>query len=174
MPPKRNVRYLWHIIRWARQKKVPFEIRSVLKCQCAATAELLRRKYGLTPSEGLSAWADGEWQVWLSVIGKAPAGLKDSFLMTRVFLSCGLAELSAMQIAPGLRNGYFAAMAGTLLGAGCSQSLWLARLRRDPMQFSVTRLRSIMEELSEICRSIVPKKTRDTISPVMEDGDKSG
>jgi hypothetical protein len=35
---------------WARQKKVPFEIRPVLKCQRMAATQLLKRKYGITPS----------------------------------------------------------------------------------------------------------------------------
>jgi hypothetical protein len=57
---------------WARGKKVPFEIRPILKCQRMAATQLLKRKFGVTPSKGQWEWVDQEWQAWLSVLGKAP------------------------------------------------------------------------------------------------------
>ena len=134
MPPKRNVRHLWRIIMWARRRKIPFEIRPVLKCQRMAATELLKRKYGVTPSKGQWEWVDQEWQAWLAVLGKAPVGFRETFLTMRVFLGCGLAELAAMYTVLGLRNRYFVVMTGVVLAAGCFQSLSLARRRGEPIR----------------------------------------
>jgi hypothetical protein len=149
MPPKRNVRRLWRIIMWARQKKVPFEIRPVLKCQRMAATQLLKRRYGVIPSAGPWEWVDQEWQAWLAVLGKAPAGFREPFLTMRTFLGCGLAELAAMYVVPALRNPYFITMIAVLLAAGCFQSLSLAKYRREPIRSSLTRLLLLMEELAE-------------------------
>lgn len=152
MPPKRNIRYLWRIIMWARMNKAPFEIRPVLKCQRVAATRLLKRKYGVTPSKGQWEWVHQEWQAWLAVLGKTPAGFREAFLSMRAFLGSGLAELAAMYIEPTLRNRYFVAMTGTLLVAGCFQSLSLTKRRREPMRFSLMRLLMLMEELAETSR----------------------
>jgi hypothetical protein len=148
-PPKRNVRHLWRIIMWARQKKIPFEIRPVLKCQRMAATELLKRKYGVIPSKGQWEWVDQEWQAWLAVLGKAPVGFRETFLTMRTFLGCALAELAAIYTVPGLRNRYFVLMAGVLLAAGCFQSLSLARRRGEPIRSNLTRLLLLMEELAQ-------------------------
>ena len=165
MPPKRNVRYLWRIVMWARQKKVPFEIRPVLKCQRMAATQLLKRKYGVTPSKGQWEWVDQEWQAWLAVLGKAPAGFREAFLTMRTFLGCGLAELAALYIAPALRNRYFFTMSGVLLAAGCFQSLSLARRRREPMRGSLTRLLVLMEELAESRLATAKEETSASSGP---------
>lgn len=105
-----------------------------------AATELLKRKYGVTPSKGQWEWVDQEWQAWLAVLGKAPVRFRETFLTTRMFLGCGIAELAAMYIVLGLRNRYFIVMTGVLLAAGCFQSLSLARWRREPIRSSLTRL----------------------------------
>jgi hypothetical protein len=158
MPPKRNIRHLWRIIMWARMKKTPFEIRPVLKCQRMAATQLLKRKYGVTPSKGRWEWVDQEWQAWLAVLGKAPAGFREAFLTMRTFLGSGLAELAAMCIEPALRNRYFVTMTGTLFVAGCFQSLSLAKRRGDPIRFSLTRLLMLMEDLAETSRGDTDEK----------------
>jgi hypothetical protein len=128
----------------------PFRIRSVLKCQRIAATQLLKRKYGVTPSKGQWQWVDEEWQAWLAVLGKAPAKFRESFLTMRTFLGCGLAEYAALYLVPALRNRYFATMSGVLLAAGCFQSLSLAKRRWEPMWASLTRLLLLlMEELAE-------------------------
>jgi hypothetical protein len=165
MPPKRNIRYLWRIIMWARKKKSPFEIRPVLKCQRMAATQLLKRKYGVTPSKGQWEWVDQEWQAWLAVLGKAPAGFRETFLTMRTFLGSGFAEVAAMYIEPALRNRYFVAMAGTLLVAGCFQSLSLAKRRGEPMRFSIVRLLMLMEELAETSREDADAKKNGKIGP---------
>lgn len=180
MPPKRNVRHLWRIIMWARKKKIPFEIRPVLKCQRMAATELLKRKYGVTPSKGQWESVDQEWQAWLAVLGKAPVGFRETFLTTRVFLGCGLAELAAMYIVLGLRNRYFFVMTGVLLAAGCFQSLSLARRRGEPIRSSLTRLLLVMEELGETSTASSKKEKLATsgpgvtISDANEDDDREG
>ncbi len=150
MPPKRSVRHLWRPIMWARQKRVPFEIRPVLKCQRMAATQLLRRKFGVTPSKGQWDWVDQEWQAWLAVLGKPPAGFRESFLTMRTFLGCGFAELAALYIVPALQNRYFVMMSGVLFAAGCFQSLSFARRQWEPIRASFTRLLVLMEELKEI------------------------
>ncbi|MGA2250172.1 hypothetical protein [Terracidiphilus sp.] len=149
MPPKRNVRHLWRIIMWARQKKVPFEIRPVLKCQRMAATQLLKRKYGITPSKGNWEWVDQEWQAWLAVLGKAPAGFREAFLTMRTFLGCGFAELAAIYVAPALRNRYFGIMSAVFLVAGCFQPLSLSKRHREPIRWNITRLLFLIEELAE-------------------------
>ncbi len=64
MPPKRNVRLLWRPIMWARGKKVPFEIRPVLKCQRMAATQILKPKYGVAPCNGQWEWVDQQRQAW--------------------------------------------------------------------------------------------------------------
>ncbi|MGA2849538.1 MAG: hypothetical protein ABSE46_11115 [Terracidiphilus sp.] len=149
VPPKPNFRRLWRIIMWARQKKFPFEIRPVLKCQRMAATQILKRKYGVTPSTGAFHWVDQEWETWLAVLGKPPAGFRAAFLTMRTFLGCSLAEIAALYSVPALRNQYFLAMAGVLLAAGCFQSLSIARRRWEPMIGSLARLVVLMEELRE-------------------------
>ena len=165
MPPKRNVRHLWRIIMWARMKKTPFEIRPVLKCQRMAATRLLKRKYGVAPSKGQWEWVDQEWQAWLAVLGKAPIGFREAFLTMRTFLSVGFAQLVAMYVEPALRNWYFGTMTGTLLLAGCFQSLSLAKRRGDPMRFSLTRLLMLMEELAETSSGAAEGKEDAKTSP---------
>jgi len=150
MPPKRNVRLLWRPIMWARGKKVPFEIRPILKCQRMAATQLLKRKFGVTPSKGQFEWVDQEWQAWLAVLGKAPTGLRESFLTMRTFLGCGIAELAALYIVPPLQNRYFVTMSAVLFAAGCLQSFSFVRMRGEPIRASLTRLRVLMEELTEV------------------------
>jgi len=149
MPPKAYIRHIWRPIMWARSKKVPFEIRPVLKCQRMAATQVLQRKYGVTPSQGQWDWVDQEWQAWLAVLGKTPAGLREAFLTMRTFLACGLAELAALFIAPALRNQFFATMTGVLLAAGCFQSISFARRRGEPVRASFIRLVTLMEELAK-------------------------
>jgi len=160
MPPKRNVQFLWRIYMWAREKRFAFEIRQVLKCQRMAATQLLKRKYGVTPSKGRWEWVDQEWQAWLAVLGKAPAGLRESFLTTRTFLGCGLAEMAALYVVPTLRNRYFTSMSGVLLAAGCFQSLYMARRRWEPRWAGLTRLLLLMEELAETHPVISEKEAR--------------
>jgi hypothetical protein len=143
MPPKRNVRYLWRPIMWARGKKIPFEIRPVLKCQRLAATQLLKRKFAVTPSTGQWEWVDQEWQAWLAVLGKAPPGLRESFLTMRTFLGCGIAELAALYFVPALRNRYFVTMSTVLFAAGCFQVFSFVRLRGEPIRASLTRLRGL-------------------------------
>lgn len=66
MPPKMYFRHLWRPIMWARGKKVPFAIRPILRCQRMAATQLLKRKFGVTPSKGQWEWIDREWQAWLN------------------------------------------------------------------------------------------------------------
>jgi hypothetical protein len=150
---------------WARKKKIPFEIRPVLKCQRMAATELLKWKYRVTPSKGQWEWVDQEWQAWLAVLGKAPVGFRETFLTMRVFLGCGLAELAAMYIVLGLRNRYFVVMTGVLLAAGCFQSLSLARRRDEPIRSSLTRLLLVMEELAETSTASSKKEKSASSSP---------
>lgn len=172
MPPRRNVRHLWRIIMWARMKKIPFEIRPVLKCQRMAATELLKRKYGVTPSKGQWEWVDQEWQAWLAVLGKAPVGFRERFLTMRVFLGCGLAKLAAMYIVLGLRNRYFVVMTGVLLAAGCFQSMSLATWRREPIRASLTRLLLVMEELAETGSKEKPASSRPSVTISDDNEDK--
>jgi hypothetical protein len=165
MPPKRNVRHLWRIVIWARMKKAPFEIRPVLKCQRMAATRLLKRKYGVTPSKEQWEWVDQEWQAWLAVLGKAPTGFREAFLTMRTFLSTAFAESVAMYVEPALRNWYFGIMTGTLLLAGCFQSLSLAKRRGEPMTFSLTRLLMLMEELAETSSGAADGKRNTKTSP---------
>jgi hypothetical protein len=149
MPPRRIFWRLPRIAVWARQKKDPFEIRPVLRCQRMAAAQILKRKYGVTPRAGQLPWVEHEWQAWLAVLGKAPPGIHAAFLTMRTFLGCGLAELAALYIVPALRNRYFVAMTGVLLAAGWFQSLSFARRRSEPMRASLIRLLVLMEDLAE-------------------------
>jgi hypothetical protein len=150
MPPKMYFRHLWRPIMWARGKKIPFEIRPILKCQRMAATQLLKRKFGVTPSTGHWEWVDQEWKAWLAILGKPPAGFRESFLTMRTFLGCGLAELAALYIIPTLQNRYFVTMGSILFLAGCFQSLSFAKVRREPTRAGLARLLALMEELREI------------------------
>jgi len=177
MPPRRNIRHLWRIVMWARMKKAPFEIRPVLKCQRMAGTRLLKRKYGVTPSKGQWEWVDQEWQAWLAVLGKAPVGFRETFLAMRTVLGSGFAALVAMSIEPVLWNRYFGTLTGVLLTAGCFQSLSLAKRRREPIRFSLTRLLLLMEELAETNRPNPEEKKNAKGGPDLSistvgDGDK--
>ena len=153
IPPKPAARHLWRVVMWARKKKIPFEVRPILVCQRRAALQLLRRKYGITIPKLPSPSADEEWQAWLSVLGKAPAGLRESFLLMRISLACGLGELATLYICPGLRNRYFVTMCGTLLLAGILQLISFVRRRNEPVRRSLITLGLIMEELSELAPS---------------------
>lgn len=148
IPPKRYFRHIWPPIMWARGKKIPFEVRPVLKCQRMAATQILKRKFGVTPSKGQWEWVDQEWQAWLAVLGMTPSGVKEMFLTMRTFLACGLAELAVLYTSPALRNRYFTAMVGVLLAAGCFQSISFARRRGEPVRANIIRLLTLMEELS--------------------------
>jgi hypothetical protein len=139
------------IIMWARQKRFAFQIRPVLRCQHMAARQILIRKYGVTPMNGTLGGDEAEqWQAWLTVLGKTPVGLREAFLVTRTFLSCGLAEITALFLEPTLRNSYFIAISGVLLTAGFFQSVSLIRRQREPLRQSLTHLRFLMEELAEM------------------------
>jgi hypothetical protein len=161
MPPKRNVRLLWRPIMWARGRKVPFEIRPLLKCQRMAATQILKSKYGVTPSKGQWEGVDQEWQAWLAVLGKTPTGVREAFLTMRTFLACGLAELAALCIVSALQNRYFATMTGVLLAAGCFQSISFARRRGEPVRANLIRLLTLMEELA-VARRETPKERTDS------------
>ena len=152
MPPKMYFRHLWRPIMWARGKKVPFEIRPILRCQRMAATQLLKRKFGVTPSKGQWEWVDQEWHAWLAVLGKVPTGLRESFLTMRIVLGCGIAELAALYIVTALQNRYFVTMSTVLFAAGCFQSFTFVRMRSEP-RASLTRLRTLMEELTEVSRT---------------------
>jgi hypothetical protein len=156
IPPKRNIfiRSLSRMVFWGRGKRFPFEVRPVLHCQRLAATQLLMRRYGITPSRGLSEPVDLEWQVWLSILGKQPPGLRETFLMMRTFLGCGLAGLSALYISPALRNSYFVAISVVFAASGCVQSWSFSKLKYDPMRQSLSRLASVLVELAETNTSI--------------------
>ncbi len=157
VPPNRKFRFLWRPIMWARARRFPFTMRPMLRCQRMAAAQILKRKYGVTPSKGQWEWVDQEWQVWLAILGKAPSGFRESFVTMRTFLGCGLAELAALCFVPSLQNRYFATMTCVLLAAGCFQSISFVRLRGEPNRAAFTRLRILMEELSELA----PAKSKE-------------
>jgi hypothetical protein len=150
-PPKRNafVRTLSHMIMWGRMQRFPFEIRPVLKCQRLAAAQLLSRRYGITPSKGLGEMVDLEWQAWLSVLGKQPLRFRGAFLTMRTFIGCGLAELAALYFSPALRNRYFLAITVVFVASGAFQSWDLAKWKYEPMRGSLARLAAILVELAE-------------------------
>jgi hypothetical protein len=137
------------MVMWGRKKRFSFEIRPVLACHRLAATQVLNRKYGINPSKGPSERVDLEWQVWLSVLGKQPIVFREALMTMRTFLGCGLAELAALYISPTLRNRYFIAITVVFIASGCVQSLDFARRRYDPMRDSLTRLVSVLVELSE-------------------------
>jgi len=150
-PPSRWVQPLMRIIFWARLKKLPSpQIRPVVTCQHMTAEQILIRKYGATPRKGMWSMREpDEMQVWLAVLGKAPAGFRAAFLTARAFLSCGLAELAALLIVPGLRTSYVVVLSAVILTAGFFQSVSIIRRQREPVQGSLTRLGFLMEELAE-------------------------
>jgi hypothetical protein len=150
-PPKRNtfIRSLSRVVTWGRKKRFPIEVKPVLDCQRSAATQLLIRRYGINPGKGSRQWINLEWQVWLSIVGKQPSGFLEALLAMRTFLACGLAELSALYISSALRNRYFVAIALVFIASGCVQSLGFAKLRYDPMRYSLNRLASVLAELAE-------------------------
>ena len=160
-----GVRYVWRLVMWARKKKVPFEIRPILICQRRAALQLLRRKYGVILPKTPSSSNDEEWQTWLSVLGKVPIGLRDSFLLMRVSLACSFGELATLYLCAELRNRYFITMCGTLLLAGILQTALFVRRRNEPIRRSLTTLALIVEELAELSSLAVEKKTKSSSDP---------
>ena len=150
-PPKRNIliRSLSRMVMWGRDKRFTFATRPVLKCHRSAATQLLIRRYGITPRQGPGGAVDLEWQVWLSMLGKQSPAFREAFLTMRTFLGCGLAELSALYIAPALWNRYCAALSVVFIASGCVQSWGLAKLKHDPMQHLLARLVSVLVELAE-------------------------
>jgi hypothetical protein len=174
MRPRPSARYLWRPIMWARKKKVPFEIRPILTCQRRAALQLLRRKYGVNVPKYPSASADEEWQAWLAVLGKAPAGLRESLLLMRVTLACGFGELATLYLCKELRNPYFVVMCATLLLAGALQLWKIVRFRNEPIRRSITRLSLIVEELAELFSSTTKAKSPSSPKLALQEGNDNG
>jgi hypothetical protein len=127
--------------------------------------QLLRRKYGVKLPRTPSSSADEEWQAWLSVLGKAPVGLRDSFLFMRVSLACGLGELAALGLCAELRSRYFVTMCSTMLLAGALQTASIIRRRNEPIRRSLTTLAMIVEELAELSPLAVGNKAESSSGP---------
>jgi hypothetical protein len=181
MPPKPFFRHVWRPVRWAREKKIPFNLRPIMTCQRRAALPLLTRKYGVNVPKYPSVQADDEWQTWMLVLGKMPQGLREFFLMTRVTMACGLAELGASDICPTLHNRYFAVVCGVFLLMGFTQTVSSVRRRFEPTRANIMTLAIVMEELKDISLPPQAKKTRAeggptlTLSPSEEEehGDSS-
>ena len=150
--PNRNlwIRLLSRAVFWGRGKKIPFEIRPVIKCHRMAATQLLRRRYGIDPSKGPWESVDLEWQVWSLVLGRQTQGIRETFLTMRAFLSCGLAEVVAIYVSPALRNRYFIVMAAVFMATGLFQAFGFARRRCNPIRDSFARLASVLSELEEL------------------------
>ncbi len=110
---------------------------------------LLKHRYGIDKSDSHRLLMDQEWEVWYSVLGKPPAMIQEAMMTMRTIFDCGLAALSALYAAPGLRNPYSVTIAAVLTLSGCYQLSDLAKWRQDRVRVGLVRLRSVVTELAE-------------------------
>ena len=151
IPPKRSlfIRSLSWLIFRARTDKHGSQRAMVLRCWDEAAMRLLKQRYGIDKTDNHRLLMDHEWEVWYSVLGKPPAMLQEAVMTMRTIFGCGLAALSALYIAPGLRNRYFVTIAVVLTVSGCYQLFDLAKWRQDRVRVDLVRLRSVLTELAE-------------------------
>lgn len=153
IPPKQNgfIRLLSRVIFWARMSGFSSEARPVLKCLHVAVERLLKVRYGIDRSrESLGArWDDSEWGVWYSALGKPLRNFQEASIVSRTFLGCGLAGLTALYALPALRGRYFIALCATFTFGGCFSSVDLLLWRIKPVRRGIARLKSVLLELSE-------------------------
>jgi hypothetical protein len=148
--PKQNsfIRALNRVVNRAwRSREFSSEARPVMRCLGVATDRLLKVRYGINARK--ERWEDGEWGVWYWVLGKPPSELQEAAIVLRTFLSCGLAGLTALYAVPALRERYFTALCLIFAFAGGFGSVDMTRWRVNPVRRAVTRLRSVLAELSE-------------------------
>ena len=150
IPPKQNtfIHLLSRVIFWAREREFSIEARPVLKCLHVAVRRLLKVRYGIDRKYG-GQLDDGEWGVWYSALEKPLKGFQEALMISRTFLACGLAGFIALNAVPALRFRYFIALCIIFTFAGCVASLDVNRWRFNPARRSMTRLRSVLLELSE-------------------------
>ena len=151
IPPKQTtfIRWLGRVILWARGG-FSSEARPVLKCLHLAVQRLLKVRYGIdrTRIHG-GQWDDSEWRVWYSALGKPLKGLQEASMVSRTFLGCGLAGLTALYASPALRGRYFIALCFIFTFAGCFTSVDLLQWKVNPVRRGMERLQSVLLELSE-------------------------
>lgn len=150
IPPKQKgfIRLLSRVMMWARGRNYSSASKPVLKCLYIATQRLLRVRYGIDRKCG--PWDEGEWGAWYSVLGKPLKDFREATLASRAFLGCGLAGFTALHASPPLRVGYFIGLCLIFTFAGCLTSVDLARWKFNPVKKSITRLRAVLLELSEV------------------------
>jgi hypothetical protein len=152
VPPRRNIfiRVLSRMIFWAREREFSSKARPVLKCLHIAVQRLLKVRYGIDRGRNYGGqWDDSEWGVWYSALGKPLKGLQEASLVSRTFLACGLAGLTALYASPALRGRYFIALCAIFTFVGCFGYVNLVRWRTNPVRSAVVRLQSVLLELSE-------------------------
>jgi hypothetical protein len=140
---------LWHLVRRWSIGSVSARIEPVIRCQHIAVEQLLKRKYGIKPSD-IPAKRAFERDVWLAMFGKQPVVIGRAFLTMRILLASGLATLASLYVAPVLRNRYFILISTVLLLPACIQSFTLAGWRYEPVKVSLNRLGWILTELAEV------------------------
>lgn len=147
IPPKQTIfiRSLSKLIFWAREREFSTKARPVLKCLRVATKRLLEKRYGIEVRRQL----EPEVGVWYSVLGKPLKSVQESVLVSRVFLSCGLAGLTALYATPALRERHFITLSTAFAVLGLWVSIHFAFWSFDPVRKSLLQLKSVLLELSE-------------------------
>jgi hypothetical protein len=134
---------------------------------------LLKVRYGIdrTAASLSPRWDDSEWGVWYSALGKPLRDFQEASIVSRTFLGCGLAGLTALYALPALRGRYFIALCATFTLGGCFSSVDLLLWRVRPVRRGVARLKSVLLELSE-ASAIAERRKGDSASIGIDaDGD---
>jgi hypothetical protein len=112
--------------------------------------QLLKRRYGIDVSGEPWQSTRRDWGVWFSVLGKPLDAFREASMTMRTFLACGLAGFSALHASPDLRGPYFITLCVVFTFSGCFLAWNLTKWRMDPLKSSISRLQSVLLELSEV------------------------
>jgi len=111
----------------------------------AATRQLLKKKYMISPPEGVEA--NDRWSAWFRVVGKAkPSELRGSTLV-RVIYAAGWLGLVSIYYAPFLRKSYYIGLTALLLLLGLIHDFYLAAFWGNPVNENLNRTINVLREL---------------------------
>lgn len=170
-PPKQTavIRFLWKAHMWGKEKRYAFNVRPVLRCQQLAAEQILKRRYGISPSRGHSELASQEWQVWVAVLDKPSPGLREAYLAMRTILACAITGFFAIGIEPQLRNCYFVFMSVVFAFAGVMGAWEFTKIAYQPKRGSIVRLGALLRELANTKPAITKRVETEEMGSAGDD-----